>query len=81
MNDLSNVATISALIGGFALGTLSAEELVSTKTLEFIKALLYFISVHCSTFAAISSALLYRHLNFMDEEKAIAWAFSKSITM
>jgi hypothetical protein len=73
MSEFSNVGTIGALLGGFALESLSSESLGSINRLEMASALCMYLAVHMCTFSAISSWWLYRHVNLLTQKEALAW--------
>jgi len=79
MDDFSNLGTIAALIGGFAL-----ESLTSEKPDGFVQTAhraCTFLAVHACTFAAVVSALLYSRLNSMSAEKALKFVDNFSVVL
>jgi len=66
MNDMTNTGTVGALIGGFALSIFNRE--FKNVPFEFATGVIIFLSVHLCTFAALSSAIIYRRVNCMDED-------------
>lgn len=72
-NDLMNTSVMSALIGGFALGSLSAPEEGSESITTWIYMLSY-CTVHMCTCSALSSAFIYAAVNRMDDDCVGDWA-------
>lgn len=70
-NDLLNTSVMSALVGGFALGSLSAP---GTRTVEKYIYMLAYTSVHACTCSALTSAFLYAAVNGMEDAAVKPWS-------
>ena len=81
LNEMTNIATISALVGGFALTSLVELDIGSLNIMVSIASMSFYIAVHACIFAACSCAWIYRILNAFDEEHAVLWASTRSYTM
>lgn len=77
-NDLTNTSVISALVGGFALSSLQMfSEHENKPTLDLIIYVLTVFSVHACTCATLTSAVLYRVVNALDDDRLVEWAKEK----
>eukprot|EP00601_Ochromonadales_sp_CCMP2298_P000688 CAMPEP_0173178528 /NCGR_PEP_ID=MMETSP1141-20130122/5591_1 /TAXON_ID=483371 /ORGANISM="non described non described, Strain CCMP2298" /LENGTH=190 /DNA_ID=CAMNT_0014101039 /DNA_START=111 /DNA_END=680 /DNA_ORIENTATION=- len=81
LNDFTNIATIAALVSGFALGTTDRDAFATNDTLEIVAALLFYSSAHASAYAALASAWLYRLVNAKDDIEALQWASARPFTI
>ena len=74
--QLANIATIAALIGGFALSTLTADGniLTTSETVPTIAMLLFYLAVHACTCSAVACFWIYRKVVSMDDDQAHIWA-------
>ena len=72
-NDILNTGVMGALIGGFALSNLQAEY-DTNSTMDVAIYLMSFIGVHACTCSCVTSALLYRVANALQDDEAVAWA-------
>jgi cytochrome bd-type quinol oxidase subunit 2 len=75
-NDIANTGTVAALVGGFALSTMQgghAYDLEESYTDNFSYLLLVF-AVHACTCSALTSCILYRHINFMPDSAVPEWS-------
>jgi len=79
-NDQLNTGVTAALIGGFALSNLNGGGLVDADdtsglgTLGIVIYVLSCLSVHACTCSALTSALLYRVINQLEDEGVGLWA-------
>jgi len=80
LNDVVNTGVMAALVGGFALGNMQ-DSYVDGTTLGLLIYVCSVFSVHACTCSALTSALLYRKLNGMDEEAAAAWAAKRGFVL
>jgi len=71
LNELTQVGVIGALLGGFALETISPEALSSVYAAEMYSSFLMYFSVHLNTFSALSSWWLYRLVNQLDSDPSL----------
>ena len=62
---------MGALIGGFALGNLTSHNLDKELFYDNMIYLLNVIAVHAGTCSALTSAFVYRHVNYMGEDGAV----------
>lgn len=73
LNDLLNTGVMAALVGGFALSNL--ESGVSRPGWEgYAIYVASYTAVHASTCSALTSALLYREANLVNEDNVEAWS-------
>jgi len=75
VNEITNTATMGALIGGFALGNLT--ELGPSLTDSFNDIFIYLMSViavHACTCACLMSAFLYQKANGLHDDDIGQWA-------
>jgi len=72
-NDILNTGVMGALIGGFALGNL-ASGADTNSSLDIAIYLASFLGVHACTCSCVTSALLYRVANALQDEEAPRWA-------
>jgi hypothetical protein len=70
LNDLSNTGVATALVGGFALGSLDIDR-------GAIVYMLALMAVHLCTCSALTSALCFRTINMMSDQDAVVWAKKK----
>ena len=83
LSQMANIATIAALIGGFALSTLTADQSIMTSD-EFAQTasmLLFYLAVHACTCSAVGCFWLYRIVAAMDEVRAVSWAKEKPMVL
>mmetsp|Transcript_42456 Transcript_42456/g.131489 ORF Transcript_42456/g.131489 Transcript_42456/m.131489 type:complete len:214 (-) Transcript_42456:120-761(-) len=73
LNDVVNTGVMAALVGGFALGNMRDDLIDGSALGVWIYSLAVF-AVHACTCSALTSAMLYRLANRMDDEAAVAWA-------
>merc|ERR1711881_299375 len=71
-NDVLNTSVMAALVGGFALGNLSAPS--SESSFDVAIYMTSFIAVHACTCSALTSAFVYRTVNNMEDSHVEAWA-------
>ena len=78
MNDVTNTGVMAALVGGFALSNLQAGDFDFELSLydNVIYVLLVF-AVHACTCSALTSAFVYRTVNYLPESEVPAWADSQ----
>jgi len=77
-NDLTNTSVISALVGGFALSSLQMfSEHHNKPNLDLTIYILTVFSVHACTCATLTSAILYRVVNALDDNRLVDWARGK----
>merc|ERR1712070_588255 len=72
-SDISNIATVAALVGGFALGNLSGGKVGD----DFGDVMVYMcnvVAVHACTCSCLMSAMLYCKANGLPEEGVTMWA-------
>lgn len=83
LNDCTNTGVMAALVGGFALGSIqSAQEFYDFSTdNQFIVYILSVVAVHACTCSAITSALLYREINFLEPEEVAVWTSQNAMMM
>jgi len=74
-NDVLNTCVMAALIGGFALGNLTAPG-EDPEPIETYIYLLSYITVHACTCSALTSAFIYEAVNQMEDEHVSKWAKS-----
>jgi len=81
--QMSNIATIAALIGGFALSTLTSGDniLTTNETVPTIAMLLFYLSVHACTCSAVACFWIYRKVAAMDADQAMSWAQKRPKTL
>ena len=79
-NDQLNTGVTAALIGGFALSNLQSGGLADASdtsalgTLGVVVYVLSCLSVHACTCSALTSALLYRVINQLEDDGVAIWA-------
>jgi len=80
---LANIATIAALIGGFALSTLTADDniLKTSETVPTIAMLLFYLAVHACTCSAVACFWIYRKVAAMDDDQAMSWAARRPLSL
>ena len=66
-NDALNTGVAATLIGGFALGNMDISYGVAIYILSSI-------AVHACTCSCLTSAFIYRTMNVMHDDDALAWA-------
>jgi hypothetical protein len=71
-------ATISALVGGFALTTLVETDMRSSDVMVSVSAMCFYAAVHACTFSACAGAWIFQMLNTMDDKKAERWVAKRS---
>jgi hypothetical protein len=72
-NDSLNTSVMAALIGGFALGSLSPPGDDAERIDTYIYMLSY-MTVHACTCSALTSAFIYSAVNQMEDSAASVWA-------
>ncbi|KAH8074651.1 hypothetical protein JL721_2219 [Aureococcus anophagefferens] len=70
-NDILNTSVMSALVGGFALGSLSPP---GDKNLGKYVYICAYVAVHACTCSALTSAFLYAAVNGMADAAVAGWA-------
>jgi len=78
MNDMMNTSVMGALIGGFALGNLTAHNLSTEADLDNVIYMLNVVAIHASTCSSLTSAFVYRHVNYLSEGEAAEWCVTWS---
>jgi hypothetical protein len=81
MNDMVNTGVMGALVGGFALGNLTSHELSTDVALDNVIYIMNVMAVHACTCSALTSAFVYRHINYLDEKEACELAKTWSFLM
>ena len=74
LNDVTNTGVMAALVGGFALSVVQSDEFDHSKNMDNITYLLLIMAVHACTCSALTSALLYKSVNAMDDAAVPSWA-------
>jgi hypothetical protein len=75
LNDITNTGVMAALIGGFALSNMQANDFLHEESmLDTATYLLLTFAVHACTCSALTSAVLYREVNMMAQPAVRAWA-------
>ena len=73
-NDLMNTGVTAALVGGFALSNLQMGFHDIDSAFSIVIYGLAYFAVHATTCAALSSALIYRVVNQMEDDSIETWA-------
>jgi len=79
-NDVLNTSVMAALIGGFALGNLSAPGEDAERLDTYIYMLSY-ITVHACTCSALTSAFIYAAVNQMEDDAVHEWAKTQKVLL
>ena len=75
LNDVTNTGVMGALVGGFALSSIQAGHFDPVASwVDDACYLLLVLAVHACTCSALTSALVYRFVNAMNDEAVPAWA-------
>lgn len=72
-NDTMNTGVTAALVGGFALNNVTDMTDVSTG-LDMAVCIISIVAVHGCTCSALTSALIYRKVNRMQDDAVEPWA-------
>ena len=78
-----NTGVCAALVGGFALSNLQNSTVTGDdhSALPVVVYVLSCLAVHASTCAALTSALLYRTLNMLEDESIEAWGARNKLVL
>ena len=81
LNDVTNTGVMAALVGGFALSSVQSGSFDHEVTFDNVAYLLLILGVHACTCSALTSALLYRHINAMSEAEVPPWSIANWIML
>lgn len=79
-NDVLNTSVMAALIGGFALGALSAPG-EDAEPLDTYIYMLSYMTVHACTCSALTSAFIYSAVNQMEDDAVTEWCATQKILL
>ena len=80
-NDTMNTGVTAALVGGFALGNIQTDLTDSATDLDIAIYVANVFAVHACTCSALTSALLYRCVNRMNDDDVEEWAVKNKLIL
>lgn len=85
LSDLTNTGVMAALVGGFALTNtengIYDSQGEHTGAIDYVTYVAAYSAVHACTCSALTSALLYREANMLEDDAVIAWANERKILL